>query len=227
MDTLLTKIYFFFYYLFNKRFLHEFEFYLAESQEDLEEIQRLRYEVYCEEYHYIDPLKFNNKKEIDDYDPHAKNFILRDKKGDFVGTVRLISDSQTGFPIEKHFKLNFDPFSLERDKLVEISRLIVSREYRRRHLLLLLVRGMYIFAKQNNVLYAYCVMDDRLFNLLIKLGFRFKKIGGPTIYQGITCPYLLEVAELEESLKENNPVIFNFLKEGFNNHNHQGKFAIH
>ena len=76
-------------------------FEIAESEEELKEIYKLRYTVYVVEDGIIPPDKVKLPGiEMDDYDRNSVHFIAR--KGDkIVGYVRLILDSPQGLPLER------------------------------------------------------------------------------------------------------------------------------
>ncbi len=203
------------FWYFQKTFNDKFIFYTTIDKDDLDDLYKIRYQVYCEEYNYLNKLKYKEKKEYDQYDEKSIHFVLRDKiNNDIAATVRLILNSQIGFPIEKNFKINIHIPIKNRNNLAEISRLIVSRKYRRRFLLLALIKGIYAYIKLNNLMQIYSVLDDKLFPMLIDIGFPFKKIGTPSMYQGITSPYILDISEMEHRLHDINPRLYRYIKQG-------------
>ncbi|MDZ7798491.1 MAG: GNAT family N-acyltransferase [Patescibacteria group bacterium] len=217
------------FWQFQRSFSDKFIFYTTDSKSELEKIFKLRYEVFCEEFSYIDKDKHPGKKEKDNYDDKSVHFILREKQTrNLAATVRLILNSEMGFPIEKNMKIEVDILQKNRSKLAEISRLIVAKKYRKHFLLLALIKGMYTFVKEKNITHVFAVMDDNLYPILIKLGFPFKKIGPPTLYQGITTPFILDISEMEENLKNENVNLWKYLKKGLIKYNGEGNsYTIH
>lgn len=189
---------------------------MPEIFEDYEKMYALRYLVYCKEFKYLDERNYPDKKEQDKYDVFSVHYILIDSTfhKEIVGTIRIIKNSVLGFPIENNFKLNIDLENIDRSKIVEISRLIVRKEYRSHYFTLDLVRELYHYSKKNNITHVYAVMDDNLYNPLIKMGFTFIKIGEDGNYQGRTTPYILVIDDLEKSLYKNNRIILDYLKYG-------------
>lgn len=99
----------------------------------INEVYRLRYKVYCEEWGFEKPEDHPGGLETDEYDPHSIHLgAFSQENGDLIGTIRLILNSELGFPIEKHCSLTTDLSWLNKDKVAEISRLAVSKEYRKR-----------------------------------------------------------------------------------------------
>jgi N-acyl amino acid synthase of PEP-CTERM/exosortase system len=110
-----------------------FTFRKVEPPESFDALYRLRYQVYCNECGFIRPEDFPSGKESDKYDPYSVHFIAEDHIGP-IGTARVILDSPHGFPLEEHCKgaLTSDLSGFPRKNLAEVSRLVISKEYRKR-----------------------------------------------------------------------------------------------
>jgi N-acyl amino acid synthase of PEP-CTERM/exosortase system len=99
----------------------------------INEVYRLRYKVYCEEWGFEKPEDHPGGLETDEYDPHSVHLgAFSQESGDLIGTIRLSLNSELGFPIEKHCIFSTDISWLNKDRVAEISRLAVSKEYRKR-----------------------------------------------------------------------------------------------
>ena len=106
---------------------------LAPSNGLWDDVQQLRYAVYCLECKYLDAARYPNERETDEYDPHSIHFAATNERSEMVATLRLVRDSRLGFPLEEHAgSLSAEYNRLPRDKTAEISRLILARSYRRR-----------------------------------------------------------------------------------------------
>ena len=105
---------------------------IVTDEEDLRDIYRLRYKVYCDEWEFENPDRHENGLEIDEYDKHAVHFAVKDDSQKTVGTVRLILHSEAGFPVEKYCDIDPDKKAAPAESTAEISRLAISRVYRRR-----------------------------------------------------------------------------------------------
>lgn len=201
-------------YLAERSIFTNFSFYTTSDIEELDELFKLRYKVYCEEYRYLDAKNYPNKRETDEFDPHSIHLVVRHKSGELVATSRLILGSDVGLPIQKHFKLEIDIPDIIQPHIGEASRLIVGTNFRRKHLLMILVKGLYLLAKKKNINDVFLVLDDRLIPNLKAIGIPIKKIGQPTIYQGVTAPYLVHINELEELMRDKNRSLLTFLSNG-------------
>jgi N-acyl amino acid synthase of PEP-CTERM/exosortase system len=108
------------------------------SGDYLDSIFALRYEVYCKERSFLAPDDYPEKQEEDIYDPYSIHLAGVHQSGQTVATSRLILPSEKGFPLLEHCKLFpeyeylVDPERLIREPTAEISRLAISKSFRRR-----------------------------------------------------------------------------------------------
>jgi N-acyl amino acid synthase of PEP-CTERM/exosortase system len=93
----------------------------------------LRYQVYCIERGFLRACDYPDGLESDEFDAHSLHFGVCNAAGELVATARLVQTSQLGFPMQRHCVLFNDVArDIHEKKVVEISRLSVSRNYRRR-----------------------------------------------------------------------------------------------
>lgn len=115
-----------------------FDFSVIDDATYLRDSYALRYEVYCHERGFLAPENYPAKLETDSYDDRAIHVGGINKEGMLAGTVRLVLPSAQGFPLLEHCKLFqkyqylVDPKKSAQMSLAEISRLAVSKSYRRR-----------------------------------------------------------------------------------------------
>lgn len=124
------------------QFFDYFEVIPAKTEEMLESVFRLRYQVYCMEHPFEKPEQYRQGLERDMYDSRSAHCLIRHKRtGWDAATVRLVlplNDSQTNpFPIEAHCGNSLANYGYRvsphvRRTAAEISRFAVSREFRRR-----------------------------------------------------------------------------------------------
>jgi N-acyl-L-homoserine lactone synthetase len=188
-------------------------------------IQELRYEVYCLERNFIDPDRFPDKREVDEYDPASVHFAATDERGRMVGTLRLVLDSPLGFPIEAHVSSPVPGLKeMDRNRTAEISRLIVARTDRgfdrgdalRRHhrILLPLFRDMYRKSVALEIDYWLAAMEPGLHRLLEALmGLSFRPAGDSIEYYGSVVPYVAEVREMKRAMERRRPALFAYFQE--------------
>ena len=99
----------------------------------LNDIFGLRYQVYVNEWGFEASHDHPEGLEYDDFDEHSVHIYARSDDGSHViGTIRMILNSPLGFPIERHFDIQGIPLGIDRNSVAEISRLAVSKEFRRR-----------------------------------------------------------------------------------------------
>lgn len=99
---------------------------IAETAEEMRDIYRLRYDVYCKEMYSLDAIDYPDKEEKDRYDDNAIHIIAK-YKNRIIACIRLIKDTPEGFLMEEQFVL---PASIDRTKTIEYSRGLVHRGYR-------------------------------------------------------------------------------------------------
>lgn len=213
----------------------------VDTADELSEVYRLRYKVYCEEKGFERPEDHPGGVEFDDFDKSSRHFIATNGARQAIATARLILGSEKGFPAKKNCRIEKDLSSLDHSRLGEISRLAVSKECLRRRegaRLLLGLNGMedmkppvlndkmsrrtivfglykliYIESKMMGLTHWLAVMADGLHQLLKKNGFVFTPIGPPVDYHGLRTPYLGSIEEIEDAVAKIDPEFFNETRE--------------
>jgi len=204
----------------------------------MEELYRLRYQVYCTECGFESPEDHPEGLEHDEYDQYASHFCaIAEDTNRIIGTVRIIFDSPLGLPIENHCDL--DPtkkFSGDPRMVGEISRLAISKDFRRREIdkaiyaqknvdvvearLLhkerrsfecLIVAGLYQSVYHESVerglTHWYAVMVKGLCGLLRRWGIVWVQVGEQVEYHGLRIPYIATIAENEKQVALLNPLL--------------------
>jgi len=123
-------------------FVKYFSVELATTPEQLKNIFRIRYRVYCEEFGYESPEAFIDKMEQDDFDQHSLHCLITHKASQMpAACVRVIpatSQLKEGLlPLEKYAAHSLDSAAMksldfDRNTICEVSRLAVDCAFRRR-----------------------------------------------------------------------------------------------
>ena len=192
------------------------EFRQPKDEQEMEQIHKLRYSVYCVEKGFLSKEDYPGGREYDEYDQHSAHFLAvdTDDDGEILGTLRLILNSELGFPVEKLFSLK-RPIN-DRARTVEMSRLIVAKQARNITLQILmgLSREVYWYAREHEVEDCYAVLEDPLLRLLKRVGLPFRVIGEEKWYMGAyTTPTFLSVSEAIAVLPKNNALFYEYLME--------------
>lgn len=218
----------------------QFHFRKVVDKSELEEVFRLRYKVYCDEWGFERPQDHPGGIEFDIYDSSAVHFVSLNEMWQVIGTVRIILHSDKGFPLEKHCKIDADLSRLNRQKIGEISRLAVSKEFRkrsedrfiydgtaeyveqqaalherrRRHEIVTgLYKCLYVESKKIGLTHWYAVMAKGLYILLKRMGILFEPIGPEIDYHGLRTPYLGAIADIENEVGRLNPDLLREFQE--------------
>ena len=105
----------------------------ASGHRELAEIYALRYQVYCLERGFLDALEYPGRLECDNDDVRSAHVAARNADGVTVGTARLVlSTPGQPFPFESHCPPFADFARPAAELSAEVSRLAVSKAYRRR-----------------------------------------------------------------------------------------------
>ena len=194
-----------------------------------DEICRLRYEVYCREQLLLETEGSDNGQTRDQWDRPSVHIAGTNTAGAVVGAFRLVSDSALGFPIERH-TASLSPFfySLPRSRTVEVSHLVITKEYRSARgfgplqvrapsspaaglqyprLLLGLFRAMIVECIHEGHEHLIVAMEENLWRLLKRFGFEFDLMGKPIRYYGAVSPYVVSVDDLLRSLAKRPDIL--------------------
>tara|TARA_R110002110_G_scaffold91264_2_gene237410 strand:- start:18376 stop:19206 length:831 start_codon:yes stop_codon:yes gene_type:complete len=121
-------------------FQEHFELDIADNDQHLlEQVFRIRYRVYCEEFKYEPAEAFDSAQEKDEFDEHSVHcLVTHNNSGLAAGCVRLVTvDGDQRMPMEKYCASSLDPklmarYASDRDTICEFSRLAVDGAFRRR-----------------------------------------------------------------------------------------------
>lgn len=110
---------------------------IDDAPNDRRRVLALRYRVYCQERSFLPAHDYPNGEECDEFDQYSHHFAAFDRAGEIAGAVRLVRYVESlELPGQRYCTL-FDDLpdslkSLPLKSTAEISRLIVSKDYRRR-----------------------------------------------------------------------------------------------
>lgn len=199
-----------------------FTFRKIHSPELLEEAFRLRFQVYCRERRFIREEDCPEGFETDMFDAHAVHFGAFAAGEQMVGAVRLILPTCEKFPLESRCSdFSFGAGPIIRDACAEISRLTISRTFRRllwegsgdrpesaasgdvlrqvSPMTLGLCHALFLECREAGINHCLALMEKPLWLLLRLQGLVFQPIGAEIDYYGKVAPYVIDVLALEKS----------------------------
>ena len=223
-----------------------FDVELATSPEAINEVFEVRYQVYCIDRPFEDPKCFADKREHDSYDPRSAHALIRHRMTrDTVATVRLVmagdKPEQADFPMEAACFHRMDKPAQEaiararRDQMAEISRMAVSRDFRRRlsedtsafgmgenacytdyengrrampYISLGLFAAILQMSVKHGVAHWMAVMEPSQLRLLKRFGVEFDHVGPVLEYHGLRRPAFTEAASLINGIKKRRPDVW-------------------
>ncbi|WP_273208497.1 PEP-CTERM/exosortase system-associated acyltransferase [Marinobacter subterrani] len=224
---------------------------LATSQEAINKVFEIRYQVYCIDRPFEDPNCFADKREHDAYDLRSAHALIRHRMtGDSVATVRLVmagdNPDQADFPMEAPCIHRMNQHAQEafagarRDKVAEISRMAVSREFRRRlnedesgtgisdfvcysdsengkrampYISLGLFAGILQMSVRHGITHWIAVMEPAQLRLLKRFGVEFDHVGPLIEYHGRRRPAFTEAASLIEGIRRRRPDVWSLITD--------------
>ncbi len=202
----------------------------------------MRYQVYCKECHFIREEDYPEGYETDEFDSCSLHFGGFDLDGRLIGSARLILPACEKFPIESHCeKLGIDWSKIDRNQCSEVSRLTISKLYRRRAndglyyesqvedkrvedggqifmrrvrpMAFGLYREMYQESKRQGIKYWFALMEKSLWLLLKIHGFVFRPIGPEVDFYGMVTPYIADLGELERNVRAKFPQFYAYFMQ--------------
>ncbi|MDF0752149.1 PEP-CTERM/exosortase system-associated acyltransferase [Marinobacter sp. 71-i] len=224
---------------------------LAMSPEAINEVFEVRYQVYCIDRPFEDPDCFADRREHDVYDPRSAHALIRHRiTRDSAATVRLVmsgdNPEDAEFPMEAPCLHRMDQrarnafASVPREQVAEISRMAVSREFRRRlnedesasgtsdfvcysdaengkRAMPYISLGLFSAILQMSVRYGIthwmAVMEPAQLRLLKRFGVEFDHVGPVIEYHGRRRPAFTEAASLIDGIKRRRPDVWSLITD--------------
>jgi len=224
---------------------------LARSPEAINEVFKIRYQVYCVDRSFEDPDCFVDKREHDEYDPRSAHALIRHRMTrDSAATVRLVmagdNPEQAEFPMEapcihrmdEHARAAFA--GARREQIAEISRMGVSREFRRRlnedesssgssdfvcysdaengkrampYISLGLFAAILQMSVRHGITHWMAIMEPAQLRLLKRFGVEFDHVGPILEYHGRRRPAFTEAASLIEGIRKRRPDVWSLITD--------------
>lgn len=218
---------------------------LATTPAAINEVLEVRYQVYCIDRPFEDPSVFTDKREHDVYDRRSVHALIRHKaSGDGVAAVRLVlqgDEPEADFPMEgpcldqMNRAVRKQVWETPRDRMAEISRLAVSREFRKRlnekdstsglsdfatysdtdggrrampYISLGLFAAIVQMSVKHGITHWLAAMEPTLLRLLKRYGISFDHVGPTVDYHGRRRPVFTSAAALLEGIRQQRPDVW-------------------
>lgn len=203
-----------------RRAMDHCELILAPSSEQLDDVFRLRYQVYCVEHGFESAP---DGRERDAFDVSSRHVLIRYRANHQpVGTVRLVI-SVPGAAASRMPITQVSPSalleSLPRARTAEISRFAVSKRYRAEGgmseplLRLLLMRGLVALSGELGLTHWCALMEPCLLRLLRTTAIHFQPAGPLVEYHGLRQPSIGVIGDVLDRMEREQPAIWDFITE--------------
>jgi N-acyl amino acid synthase of PEP-CTERM/exosortase system len=206
----------------------------------LQAVHRLRFEVYCRERAFLPEDDYPEQLEYDAYDASAAHFAAFNADEELVGYVRLVRpDAGLRLPFQSRCSVLTPGVQMPpAAESVEISRLMVRSDYRRRRgdllagaaapmdgasvnerrrpspqIMLSLYRAIFAYSLDAGLRYWFAAMEPPLARALMHMGFAFSQVGAAADYFGMVTPYLADLRLLEDRVGTLNPDLMRWLRQ--------------
>lgn len=212
---------------------------VASTPQELDEVFKLRYDVYCEETEFLSKEENLGGRERDRFDDHSVQALLSYlPTADYAGTLRIVLPQPDKPGADLPARLACDALNQIGDELPlettgELSRFAVASKFRKRdndtlypgvesgetdprrvlpHITLGLMHSAFEITKQNNLTHLCAIIDPLLLRLLRRLGITFQKVGGLVDFHGLRQPVYYDYT-LFEQMKDVRPDIFEVITQ--------------
>ena len=222
-----------------------FDIVRVDTPELLDQAYRLRYQVYCLEHAFENEAEHGDGRETDVDDDRSVHALLRHRRtGHYAGTVRVILPSPGEphrlMPIERILGSESEGAAewFPRSTTAEISRFLVSKEFRRRrgeeryadvgwdadaagisgeqrllpYITFGLIRGVLEICAEYGVTHICAVMEPALIRILCRFGLDFQKIGNLVDHHGMRQPCVARLQDLVEGNRAHDTLLWRYTK---------------
>jgi N-acyl amino acid synthase of PEP-CTERM/exosortase system len=185
----------------------------------MEQIYRLRFDVYARQCKFIQEDDYPHELESDEYDPHSVHFAAIDRSGTVLATARMILPKEKSSPLLKSFPHLTKKHKIRKHSMVEISRFMVSKKlYQslseqqklsknydsiRLSTKAAITKGLfqviYHEIKSRGITHWCALMEKGLLMLLRLYGFKLRCVGEDVDVFGAVRPYVGNVSDFEKS----------------------------
>ena len=185
----------------------------------MERSYRLRYQVYCVERGFLNAGDYPQQLERDEFDRYSLHVGVVDRDRELIATSRLIKVSMCGLPLFRHCQIFPQETELYREtnRIVEVSRLCMSRQLRQRgpgrvSVAAMLYRALYQASKRAGFTHWLVATEHSLQRLVTGFGFPFRPVGPLTDYFGPVTPFLMNLEEFDRVIVSGTrPALRSFL----------------
>lgn len=196
----------------------ELEIEIAAGKAQIEEAQRLRYKVYCEERGF-EPGE--NGLEQDEFDEASRHVLVRSRASrEVLGTVRVVLGcarrGPASFPMNRVCE-RYVLSPLPAMATGEISRFALTRERpgispaAAALMRLFLMRGIVAISGAQDLTHWCAIMESSLLRLLRATAIHFEHVGPAVEYHGIRQPAVGAISTVLGRIRAEKPLVWSFI----------------
>lgn len=225
-------------------FFKFFEVNVASTIGEIQDVMKLRHDVFCQELGY-EEIK-SSGVESDDFDNLSRHCYVRHKRtGQLAGALRIILPNENGgrMAVERFESIftskELEPGAFTRSSIGEVSRAVVPEKFRRRgsfaedsmgdqivkfskdeeNTFSMIAISLYLSAmtmlQHNDRQHAFILMENRLARGIRMIGINSEKIGNDIEFRGTRAPFYVDVNNLKYTLKPEYLKFSQIIERGF------------
>ena len=181
----------------------------AESEDELQAIYRLRYEIYGQEMNLKSRAVDHQNKVLTDANDDTARILFATVDDELVGTLRLHWGGDAPFPAEFDETYDLKRFEsvVSPDQMVIFTRFMVRKQFRGTMLPFQLLGAIAKFSLEHNVRLSFCDCQPHLLNLYTRLGYRTYTKTYNDEMMGLLVPLVLVVEDVEYFQRLNSPLL--------------------
>ncbi|WP_199609705.1 PEP-CTERM/exosortase system-associated acyltransferase [Flocculibacter collagenilyticus] len=213
-------------------FYENYDLVLGLDSETKKESYKIRYQVYCEEWHLEPSLRYPDHMETDEFDVNSIPILVKHKaSGNYIGTIRTVLGSENlGLPFERYFqaKKMYCGLSEKVDSTEhvagEFSRLAVPKYIDGLNLInngqphpdkvgRLFSNALYFgvfsyIAHCSDISVSYALMEERLHRRLRQVGIEFEQVSNFIDFKGKRAAFAISKEKIKHALMANAPEFY-------------------
>ncbi len=172
---------------------------LAQSEQHIDQVFRLRHQVFCEEGNFFQTDGAQLVMDRFDTFPASRIFVALDEADQVVGSVRVTMDNPVGMPSDEYF--DFRAHVPQESRLMSVGMFCVEKPHRNATVASGLLLMCSYYAMANKVDYACMPLNPDIGNLIRRVGGKpvtEEEQIAPHLNVGFV-PYLLHIDEMNET----------------------------
>ena len=152
----------------------EITFHIAETEEELEQIYRLRYEIYVEEMHIFGSVADHERRLLYGQNDRGARLLYAKLGNEIIASMRLNLGKDGAFSeeLEETYNLNLFRPTLDDTQILVLTRFMIKKDHRGSHLSFRMIEQVAKLCLEEDIEMAVCDCQPHLIRYYQRMGFR-------------------------------------------------------